>query len=111
MSAASTEGVTSVKGASSSGYEIANKKHGRGDSGSIFPDLHHKMSKKIAQLTRVIYHLNTINENHESVIAGVRYDYETEIRSIVQDSLSRIRSLEVSIDAKKSAVINQSIYL
>lgn len=31
----------------------------------VFPDLHHKMSKKIAQLTKVIYHLNTKNEDHE----------------------------------------------
>ena len=30
--------------------------------GELFPDLHHKMSKKIAQLTKVIYHLNTKNE-------------------------------------------------
>ena len=28
----------------------------------VFPDIHHKMSKKIAQLTKVIYHLNTKNE-------------------------------------------------
>lgn len=30
-----------------------------------FPDLHHKMSKKIAQLTKVIYHLNSKNEDHQ----------------------------------------------
>ena len=29
----------------------------------MFPDLHLKMSKKIAQLTKVIYHLNTRNED------------------------------------------------
>jgi hypothetical protein len=33
-----------------------------GASSEVFPDLHHKMSKKIAQLTKVIYHLNTRNE-------------------------------------------------
>lgn len=31
----------------------------------VFPDLHHKMSKKIAQLTKVIYHLNTKNEDRQ----------------------------------------------
>lgn len=31
----------------------------------VFPDLHHKMSKKIAQLTKVIYHLNSKNEDHQ----------------------------------------------
>lgn len=32
----------------------------------VFPDLHHKMSKKIAQLTKVIYHLNTKNEDRQA---------------------------------------------
>ena len=31
----------------------------------LHPDLHHKMSKKIAQLTKVIYHLNTMNEDNQ----------------------------------------------
>ena len=35
----------------------------RAESG--FPDLHLKMSKKIAQLTKVIYHLNTKNDDHQ----------------------------------------------
>ena len=35
-------------------------------AGEIFPDLHHKMSKKIAQLTKVIYHLNTKNEDRQA---------------------------------------------
>ena len=39
-----------------------------GASSDVFPDLHHKMSKKIAQLTKVIYHLNTRNEVLSSFI-------------------------------------------
>lgn len=35
-------------------------------AGDVFPDLHHKMSKKIAQLTKVIYHLNTKNEDRQA---------------------------------------------
>jgi hypothetical protein len=35
-------------------------------SSDLFPDLHNKMSKKIAQLTTVIYHLNTKNEDNQS---------------------------------------------
>ena len=30
-----------------------------------FPDLHYKMCKKIAQLTKVIHQLNTKNEDHQ----------------------------------------------
>jgi len=30
-----------------------------------FPDLHHKMSKKVARLTRVIFILNTKNDEHK----------------------------------------------
>jgi hypothetical protein len=37
----------------------------------VFPDLHHKMSKKIAQLTKVIYHLNTRNEDNQSELDAV----------------------------------------
>ena len=31
----------------------------------LFPDIHFKMSKKIAQLTKVIYQLNSKNEDHQ----------------------------------------------
>jgi hypothetical protein len=41
--------------------------------------LHHKMSKKIAQLTKVIYHLNTKNENHEGELDSLADQYESEI--------------------------------
>ncbi len=39
--------------------------------GDVFPDLHHKMSKKIAQLTKVIYHLNTKNEDRQARVPSV----------------------------------------
>ncbi|CAM9693824.1 unnamed protein product [Hapterophycus canaliculatus] len=39
-------------------------------AGDVFPDLHHKMSKKIAQLTKVIYHLNTKNEDRQARLTG-----------------------------------------
>jgi hypothetical protein len=56
----------------------------------VFPDLHHKMSKKIAQLTKVIYHLNTKNEDHEY-----------EIQALAGESLSFIRHfLKLSLNQK-----------
>lgn len=39
----------------------------------VFPDLHHKMSKKIAQLTKVIYHLNSKNEDHQVRRTSIMY--------------------------------------
>lgn len=44
----------------------ATTRGGSVQMGDVFPDLHHKMSKKIAQLTKVIYHLNTKNEDRQA---------------------------------------------
>lgn len=47
-----------------------------------FPDFHHKMSKKIAQLTKVIFHLNTKNDDHEFQLKTMADNYETEIQEV-----------------------------
>jgi hypothetical protein len=49
---------------------------------NLFPDLHHKMSKKIAQLTKVIYHLNSKNEEHNDDLTSLSDAYETEIDGV-----------------------------
>lgn len=49
---------------------------------NLFPELHHKMSKKIAQLTKVIYHLNTKNEDYTQDLASLSESYETEIDGV-----------------------------
>ena len=51
-----------------------------------FPDLHHKMSKKIAQLTKVIYTLNTKNDDQEMLLNGLNDAYEEEINAMLQVS-------------------------
>ena len=75
-------------------------------SENLFPDLHHKMSKKIAQLTKVlffvgltekctqsltcsfqvIYHLNSKNEDHQDDLTSLTDAYETEIDTILKVS-------------------------
>jgi hypothetical protein len=45
------------------------------------------MSKKIAQLTKVIYHLNNKNEDHDHDLADVSEQYETEIEQILKVGL------------------------
>ena len=47
----------------------------------VFPDLHHKMSKKIAQLTKVIYHLHTKNDDFNSEKQALQQEHESEIES------------------------------
>lgn len=48
----------------------------------VFPDVHHKMSKKIAQLTKVIYHLNTRNEDFQYQMQSLADSYESEIEEV-----------------------------
>ncbi|KMS94237.1 hypothetical protein BVRB_023430, partial [Beta vulgaris subsp. vulgaris] len=58
--------------------------------GSTNQDLHMKMSKKIAQLTKVIFHLNTRNEDHEKEVIGLQRSYETEIDQILKDAYAKM---------------------
>uniref|UniRef100_F7D003 Family with sequence similarity 184 member A n=1 Tax=Monodelphis domestica TaxID=13616 RepID=F7D003_MONDO len=53
-------------------------------------DLHFKMSKKIAQLTKVIYALNTKNDEHESSIQALRDAHEEEIQQILGETREKI---------------------
>ena len=55
-----------------------------------FPDLHHKMSKKIAQLTKVIYFLNTKNDDNEFKIKHLVGHYDNEIEEIVREASEKI---------------------
>jgi hypothetical protein len=40
-------------------------------------ELHHKMCKKVAQLTKVIFYLNTKNDDYESNLKSVVNAYES----------------------------------
>lgn len=70
----------------------------------MFPDLHHKMSKKIAQLTKVIYHLNTKNEDHNSELENLAANNQLELQQVVRDAMQRFAKLKESIDAKQQQV-------
>ncbi|XP_023185678.1 protein FAM184A isoform X4 [Xiphophorus maculatus] len=54
------------------------------------PDLHLKMSKKIAQLTKVIYALNTKNDEHEEEIESLKEAHEDEVQHIVTETRDKI---------------------
>lgn len=67
----------------------------------VFPDLHHKMSKKIAQLTKVIYHLNTKNEDNQSMIEAVQQQHQVELDMVAKEALSRMASTKELADMKQ----------
>lgn len=47
-------------------------------------DTHLRMSKKIAQLTRVIYHLHTANDNRLFELSSLQRHYESEIEHVTE---------------------------
>ncbi|KAM6965223.1 protein FAM184A [Aplochiton taeniatus] len=53
-------------------------------------DLHLKMSKKIAQLTKVIYALNTKNDEHEAAILTLKEAHEEEVQQILSETREKI---------------------
>ena len=77
----------------------------------VFPDLHHKMSKKIAQLTKVIYHLNTKNEDHAMEVEQLVSNHQMEIQQILRDAANRISKFKDVVEAKQQAVRFQPLLL
>lgn len=53
------------------------------------------MSKKIAQLTKVIYHLNSKSEDHDLEMQDVAEQYEAEIEQILKDTQEKIDFFKV----------------
>ncbi|XP_040444651.1 protein FAM184B isoform X2 [Falco naumanni] len=53
-------------------------------------EMHVKMCKKIAQLTKVIYALNTKNDEHEASIQALREAHEEEIQHILAETRETI---------------------
>ncbi|XP_059530818.1 protein FAM184B [Myotis daubentonii] len=54
------------------------------------PELHVKMCKKIAQLTKVIYALNTRQDEAEAGLEALREAHEAELRQAVADAEARL---------------------
>lgn len=69
-----------------------------------FPDLHQKMSKKIAQLTKVIYHLNTRNEDHQSELDAIAHSHQLEIQQLARDAANKIGKFKDLVDVRKVTV-------
>jgi len=50
---------------------------------AISEETHHKMSKKIAQLTKVIFHLHSKNEENNNTTTAHNNAYEKEIEQLL----------------------------
>lgn len=49
-------------------------------------EVHHKMSKKIAQLTKVIFHLHSKNEENNTLQTALQNAYEKEIETLLANA-------------------------
>ena len=49
-------------------------------------ETHHKMSKKIAQLTKVIFHLHSKNEENQAMHTSIQNAYEKEIETLLNSA-------------------------
>lgn len=72
-------------------------------------EIHHKMSKKIAQLTKVIFHLNTRNEESDAHLQAVVDAYEQEIESILNDANAKVRKAIKSAEKAQGDNVAQKV--
>ncbi|XP_053447421.1 protein FAM184A isoform X6 [Nycticebus coucang] len=68
-----------------------------GHSMDYSQEMHMKMSKKIAQLTKVIYALNTKNDEHESAIQALKDAHEEEIQQILAETREKILQYKTKV--------------
>ena len=73
------------------------------DGNLLTPELHSKLCKKVAQLTKVIYHLNTRNEDSEGRLQTLQDDYEGEIESLLQDATAKVAAASEEGGGKQAA--------
>ncbi len=65
---------------------------------------HYKMCKKIAQLTKVIYHLNTQNEDYVSEGDEVSKRSEEEVKRILSDNERILDEYKRNMEEKQNQV-------
>jgi len=64
------------------------------DGSNDLQEIHLKMSKKIAQLTKVIYTLNTKNDEHETIVSTLKEKHEDEIEKLLASSTSKLHEIK-----------------
>jgi hypothetical protein len=66
-------------------------------------ETHHKMSKKIAQLTKVIFHLHSKNEENSAFQSSLTNAYEKEIETILKEANNIINRQKEALDKMKES--------
>ncbi len=75
-------------------------------------NLHEKMSKKISQLTRVIFLLNSRNDENDASIETIIDAYEKEIESLTKEASSAISLMKKSVEKlKEKTNVDEKILL
>ncbi|XP_046334607.2 protein FAM184A-like isoform X1 [Haliotis rufescens] len=65
----------------------------------VTQDMHLKMSKKIAQLTKVIYALNTKNDEHDAVLQSIKEQHESELQQLLSETKEKVELYKNKINA------------
>ncbi|XP_070541260.1 LOW QUALITY PROTEIN: protein FAM184A-like [Ptychodera flava] len=65
----------------------------------VTPDLHLKMSKKIAQLTKVIYALNTKNDEHDQIVQSLKDVHEEEMQQLMAETKEKLSLYKSKINS------------
>jgi hypothetical protein len=60
------------------------------------------MAKKVAQLTKVIYLLNTKNDEHEYELQCLEATYEADVADVLRDAQAKVQTLQQRLDHKAS---------
>jgi len=66
-----------------------------------YSEIHNRMSKKIAQLTKVIYHLHTKNEENKSYVQALSKAHDKEIESILKDANRIVGKYKTALDKQQ----------
>ena len=74
----------------------------QGLEGPMTPELHLKMSKKIAQLTKVVYALNTKNDEHDAQISCLQEAHDMELKKVLAKTEDTISKLQAFVTAQKN---------
>ena len=79
-------------------------------TGGPTKDVHHKMSKKIAQLTKVIFHLHSKNEENAQYQSSLVGAYEKEIETILREANTIVSRQKDALEkAKEGAKVKEMI--
>ena len=64
-------------------------------------EVHHKMSKKIAQLTKVIFHLHSKNEENSNFHTAMTNAHEKEMQTVLKEANSIISRQKDALERAK----------